>query len=89
MKKLGPGVDMELGMINTDCGLYLQPQPDGSMRVMSTNGEAPLATGTNLKADHTLDAKQWEMICAVRWIDPNASADDTVPPLYGRAAKRK
>ena len=57
--KLGPGVDTTLPFFHVDDGLILQRQPNGDMRVMVTNGEPPLPTGANLKADVTVLADVW------------------------------
>lgn len=48
------GVSLDLPMHHLQNGLFFQPQPDGSVRVMLTNGENPLATGANLRGDVTI-----------------------------------
>jgi hypothetical protein len=40
-------------------GLYLQRQTNGDVRVLTTNGELPLATGANVKTDHTVEHQSW------------------------------
>lgn len=52
-------VDTSLPTMHVAGGLMLQRQPDGSVRVMVTNGEFPLDTGSNLKFDVTVPHQSW------------------------------
>jgi 2-polyprenyl-6-methoxyphenol hydroxylase-like FAD-dependent oxidoreductase len=62
--KYGPGVDLSLTTFHAGDGLFFQRQSDGAVRVLVTNGENPLATGQNLRADFTVDADGWASVIA-------------------------
>ncbi len=62
--KIGPGVDTSLRTHHAGEGLMFQPQHDGTVRVMKTNGEWPLATGQNLLLDVTIPAAAWASVVA-------------------------
>lgn len=44
-------VNMNLVTLQVVPGVFFQRQHSGALRVMVTNGEAPLPNGTNLRAD--------------------------------------
>lgn len=52
-------VDTSIPMFHAAAGFYVQRLADGSVRVMGTNGELPLATGANLRFDATLTQDTW------------------------------
>lgn len=56
------GVNLKQRTLQLLPGLFFQRQDDGSMRVMTTNGELPLDTGANLRSDQTVPADEWDEV---------------------------
>lgn len=57
-------VDKALRAVDFGGGLFVQPQPDGTVRVMGTNGEEPNERGSNLRFDATVTRERFEQCAA-------------------------
>jgi len=62
MKRVGPGVDLSVPLHHVGYGFFVQAVSDGEergVRVLCTNGELPLADGSNLRFDATFSMECW------------------------------